>query len=708
MKKTIIYIFTIHLLLFTIYSCSKDGNRIEIGNEATLSLTLDNGSESTKGAGDPLDNEKLIDKLDIFIYNNSGTQCLYYPEQTQLVINNQTSPISVSIKVPQQIMQTLLQSQNCRIYIIANCNLDRSQLLGLTIDNLKKLSQTNSQGYLFNTNTAPKNFLMESNDLIVPQFIDQLNQNLGKFTLKRAASKIVLDILSANVIGYTPGTTKIRITNYLDKSIISSSQAQYTPISSDFKTSSRLMVPSNNAQRSYSMELSNPIYTYYNDWSSISTSNPNFKETYIVIEMDWTHLATLETKTYYYKIPIAYKDAQGSIINKLVRNYIYQYKINISAIGGISPDEALNINANFDIIDWNTRNVEASILSYHYLFVYDPFIKLQNANTYTWEYKSSLPINYTITKVYSNYYTSDGVINTKTYTQADSQYPIITINPVSADNKTTFTIKSMVPINYVPLYIELKINNGANLSKNVTLTIFPKQYVTAEFSNGTTSSTSVASKDVNGVTNWRAGSYTTPTGSTMDVGSNNADGASGQTNFNFFTISTKSLDISDELAGYRIGDPTVAIEHPGNQSGGETTAWRASVSPYYQTVTTVDGNKIISPEFVIATQRGITSTDKTWILGQKRCNTYREGKYPAGTWRMPTLAELKIIRKMQLDNNSAIKNLFQSSATSGWWSAQQYWDVVVGQTVESSAIRSQTATYAAHSVRCVHDVWRDK
>ena len=75
---------------------------------------------------------------------------------------------------------------------------------------------------------------------------------------------------------------------------------------------------------------------------------------------------------------------------------------------------------------------------------------------------------------------------------------------------------------------------------------------------------------------------------------------------------------------------------------------------------------------------------------------------------MTTLAELKIIRRMQLDNNSAIKNLFQSSATSGWWSAQQYWDVVVGQTSESSAIRSQTATYAGNSVRCVHDVWRDK
>ena len=129
MKKTITYIFTLHILLFTIYSCSKDGDRIDIGNETTLSLTLDNGSEDTKGAGDPLANEKLIDRLDIFIYDNSGTQCLFYPEQTQLVINSQTSPMSVSIKVPQQTMQTLLQSQNCRIYIIVNCNLDRKSVV---------------------------------------------------------------------------------------------------------------------------------------------------------------------------------------------------------------------------------------------------------------------------------------------------------------------------------------------------------------------------------------------------------------------------------------------------------------------------------------------------------------------------------------------------------------------------------------------------
>ena len=63
---------------------------------------------------------------------------------------------------------------------------------------------------------------------------------------------------------------------------------------------------------------------------------------------------------------------------------------------------------------------------------------------------------------------------------------------------------------------------------------------------------------------------------------------------------------------------------------------------------------------------------------------------------------------MQLDNNSAIKNLFQTSATSGWWSSQQYVDVVVGQTNEANAIRSQTQTYSSNSVRCVHDVWRDK
>lgn len=707
MNKIILNI-AIALCVLLATNCTKDNHIPQAPEGKILSFSLTTSNTSTKAADDPLINEKQIDRLDIFVYDNTGNTCLFYPTAEQIIINNQQSPLSVTVKVPQQTMGQLLTQTGCRVYILANCNISRASLSNLTLDNLKNTIISNSTGYQFNKSVAPQNFFMESNELVVQKFIDELNQNIGSFTLKRAAAKIVLDILSAKVVGYTPGNTKIRITNYLDKTVASSSKPIYTPINTDFKTASQQMIANNDSDHSYSMDLTNPLYTYVNDWSNTNINSSNYNETYIVVEMDWTNQSTLQTKTYYYKIPISYKDLNGNSINKLVRNYIYQYRINISAIGGISPEEALNINANFDIIDWTTRTIETSILSYHYLFVYNSSIRLQNSNTYTWEYKSSLPISYTITNVYSNYYTTDGKINTKVYTTTDPQYPVLTINPITTDNKTTFTIKSMVPINYVPLYITLNIKNGANLSQPVSLTIFPKLYVTAEFSEGTTTNNTIASKVVNGITQWRAGSYTLPTGITTDVGSNNPDGGTGQQNFNFFTVVTKSLDIADELEGIRIGDPTTAIQHPGDQYGYNLIQWRSYVPIYYQTLTSNDGNKIVSPEFVIATQRGITSTDKTWYLGQNRCNTYREGKYPAGSWRMPTLAELKIIRRMQLDNNSAIKELFQSTATSGWWSSLQFWDVVVGQSNDALAIRSQNSTYNSNSVRCVHDTWRDK
>ena len=318
--------------------------------------------------------------------------------------------------------------------------------------------------------------------------------------------------------------------------------------SGDFKTASTNLVPNNDANHSYNTNPVNPIYTYSNYWDL----NADITSTsYLVIEMDWTSLSTMQTETYYYKLPLASRDINGKDITKIFRNTIYQYNINISNVGGISPEDALSLEANFDIIDWTTKKIETSILSYHYLFVYNPFIDLQNANNYTWEYKSSLPVTFEVTNVYSNYYTKDGLINTKTYTSTDPQYPIVTLNPVGSDNKTKFTVTSAVPVNYVPLYIKMNIKNGANLVKPFTLTIYPKLYVTAEYSNGTTSSSNIASTIINGITQWRAGSYTTPTGTTTDVGTNNPDGSTttGQINFNFFTGSVKSLDINDELEG---------------------------------------------------------------------------------------------------------------------------------------------------------------
>jgi len=91
----------------------------------------------------------------------------------------------------------------------------------------------------------------------------------------------------------------------------------------------------------------------------------------------------------------------------------------------------------------------------------------------------------------------------------------------------------------------------------------------------------------------------------------------------------------------------------------------------------------VSPQFVIASQKGAVVPIEgpagypTFVLTHQkaahRCATYYESQYPAGSWRVPTIAELLLIRKLQNDTNSAIKDLFAVLPGSpyGWWSSRR-------------------------------------
>ena len=145
-------------------------------------------------------------------------------------------------------------------------------------------------------------------------------------------------------------------------------------------------------------------------------------------------------------------------------------------------------------------------------------------------------------------------------------------------------------------------------------------------------------------------------------------------------------------------------------TGNYLSVWRNFVDgKYFQTQIDKVHNKTISPQFVIATQRGITSDSKSWEIAQQRCATYRESQYAAGSWRMPTLAELKLVRRMQLDPNSAIKNLFVFSGAGGergWWTAQYGASVILNNPNDAEAININRPDID-NSVRCVRDIWRD-
>lgn len=720
-----ISLFCMVLCVILLSSCVKEPVSDEHSLEKNvITFTLSNSSaptqatRATRAADDMLDNEKVIHRIDIFFFDAAGNDCLFYPDASQIMITDN----QVTIRVPENVMTSLYNISSCKVYMLANCQLSREKLVGKSLDAIKQLSMDNIDERKFNMSVPPVDFLMDSEEIEVIFREDSPNPNLGKISLKRAAAKVIVDITSAKMAGYTPVKATVTVVNYLDKTLLSS-EYLYAAQRGDYKSATQTLISSNDADNSFFMDPQNPVYTYANNWA-----NAPDRETHLLIAMDWRKQEDGVVRTYYYRIPFSYIRATGNVdANKdqIRRNYVYQFAVNVSRLGSLDPTDAVDISTNFDLLDWTTKEVEVSILGFHFLFVYNPSVEIHNRNTNIWEYKSSKqPITITINSVYSNEYGTDGGIKQKNYTTSDPQYPRIT--QWKDVGRTYFIFESMVPINYVPLYMEATVTNGTGLSADVALTIYPKIYVTASYSYGGNSNQTVSNPDdkgiipsgtasalLNGETIWLAGSYNTPTGLNKDAGNNSPNGGPAdnppQKNFNFFTVHVTSLDLEDENIGMRVGDPTESISHPGATSGIDgrqavnlTIPWDIT---YFQTRHDVVYNKIVSPQFVIASQRAITTADKSWEVAQQRCATYRESQYAAGTWRMPTLAELKLVRKMQLDPNSAIKELFQSTTNSGWWTAQYGNAVILGQPDDATAISNDPLK--SHSVRCIRDLWRD-
>lgn len=730
-----ISLFYIALCAILLNSCVQESvSDLHPQTKNVITFTIFNSSapteatRATRAADDMLDNEKVINRIDIFFFDATGGSAVFYPDASQITIENSR----VTIRVPEDIMEALNATGACKVYVLANCQLERTLLEGKTLNEIKQLSMNNVDAKKFNQNTPPVDFLMDSEELDVTFNAANPPSNLGKVSLRRAAAKVVVDITGAKITGYTPMEARVMAVNYLDQTKLGS-EYLYDAQEGDYKSATKTLIANNDASNSFSMNPLNPVYTYANDWAA-----NNNNETYLLIAIDWRKQTDGVTKTYYYRIPFSYIRATGDVDankDKIRRNYLYQFAVNVTRLGGLDPADAVDVSANFDLLDWSTKKVQVSILEYHFLFVYHPNVEIYNRDANVWEYKSSKqPIIVTMTKVYCNEYDTDGGINERIYTSGDPQYPTVTESKVG--DRTYFTFQSMIPVNYVPLYIMAKVTNGTGLSANVSLTIYPKIYVTASYSYGGYANqmdnpddrgiipANRAYQDKDGERIWLAGSYITPGGTFPDAGSNNPNGnvtdVIPQKNFNFFTVHVTSLDIEDEHSGMTIGDPTTPLSHKGSTVGAidnrdaVVTGYNVSewsvVSPYYQTQTDRLHNKVVSPQFVIATQRGITLSTKSWEVAQQRCATYRESQYAAGSWRMPTLSELKIVRRIQLDPNSAIKELFQSKPTGttnfGWWTAEYGSSIILGESNDDDAIRVDQPQLS-NSVRCVRDLWRD-
>jgi hypothetical protein len=201
-----------------------------------------------------------------------------------------------------------------------------------------------------------------------------------------------------------------------------------------------------------------------------------------------------------------------------------------------------------------------------------------------------------------------------------------------------------------------------------------------------------------------------------------------------FSESYHSFDVNSSPIDYKIGDPREIghFENDTHSAGSYVNAGN-TLYDYYTYGEQSDGESyrhvspwpdvdkikvggtsknyegVIAPLFKIQSTYGTAKTGVYFNVAQKRCATYQEAGYPAGRWRLPTLAEIAYIVKLQYDG--AIGTMFNLESDSrGYWTSSG--GIITKATSTSVTYTRDKSDYDWDKtgeytpfVRCVYDLW---
>lgn len=633
MKTRIIKYIRILMLFVFITSCStneydtpydKEENIVEFA----LNITSDTPTKGTVIGDDAL-NENLINRLDIMFFDGQAQR---YYAKPDIATDYNPSTGKVKLTFSRDQLGLFDNLTNYTLLVLANTTIPSVQLDGKSYDAVRAL--TEQANFTGNVNPQPA-FLMDGT---VTTKLSFASATIPDVNMKRAAAKIHLLLSQASVNDHTALSAQVMMVNYIDK----------TSITDGLPYSSSVVDYKNTGYRSVSLpgqgSAFQPFYSYENDWEYNT-----YKQPYLLIKINWKNNSTSDLRDGYYIVPFNYLNSSENsdqLAFKLLRNTVYNINASISTLGGSSPETPETLGGNFVLADWTTNAILGDFISYHYMVVHELYMDIYNTNTRSIGYSSSLPVQISNVKAYCYEYDVNGAQSTKNYVSGNPEFPLVTIDA----NNAKINVSTAIPVNYVPKYISFTVSTigSPTITQQVVINQYPPIYVTA------TQSTDLTAGATNGT-------------------SNNPGGAPGQTNFNFFKITTVV-----QTGNYYVGDPRT-------YNGNTMT-----------TGTDLQTNNLRSPQFVIASQRGITGS-YSYALSQGRCQTYKELPYDRGVWRMPTMAEVLLIDLIQDDARSAVKKLLIGPA---YWSAYKYAYYDFG---------SNTFTYGNSNssayIRCVTDTW---
>lgn len=666
MKRTIYNLIGILVILCGLWSCQEEAGLQQQAageNEMLLKLTT-RAPEATTDVNAEYNEDKILSAY-VFFFEQADGNCIY--AQTGVSADGDNT---LRVKLDPDI---IAEGREYHIYVIANRGGNFAEVTSEyrgTIANLK--SQTITTAWQ-DGDTPEASLLMDGEaDITVSRTTP------GEITLTRAMAKVSLNVTAADEIEvdgkkYTPVRDRMTVALIYD--------VQRTNLAGDYKVTGNDYI--SRVNRNYADDDTDGNYTHVPFYSYPNPADTeNRKDSYLLLCVPWNNTdGGQEALNYYYRVPITGDDDPALML----RNHFYKINVNVSVLGGLSPNDAVDLIPDFVILDWFTMDIDAAMQNYQYLVLDEYNSVMNNTDELRMPYVSSSEIDWEKTKItqvtYWDYHNNNSYEVT-----LNADYPTDNRNPNSTVKFTDFKITQgegnsllfthpLTNEDFVQYTITIDVWNIQGVQTAPwTITQYPAIYIVGEnntdgrnnrFVNGNYRGYNNRRTSIGGVTNLGGGSNENP---------------------NQYTIYITSFDIGDTQV---IGDPRDENSYDFSYRNGVYL----DVDNYKATKTS-DVDRVIVPAYKVASSWGVTQPLE-YEYAVQRCASYQENGYAAGRWRIPTKAEVEFI--VNLSENKKIPLLFGggSSNTDYWVSSGKY---------NTSNGYSEGRNGEAY-VRCVYDVW---
>lgn len=769
MRKNIILQSLACLALFAGVACSQEPLQSGENGEG-LKITISCGQETkATPTQDGVGNENLIKTVDVFLFHTAGEKYTHRFHEEPGALTNYTMYIGSSFATDGD--YTIFTIVNYPYTTLADLDTDfgtnGNWAEHKTLAELQALALSESSKHTFTQGaSAPFSLANEENlALVMTGEADGVHVSTSSGTniigtasieLKRLASKVTMDFylqdeLVNNVKGdgsiietWTPITEGHAIRAYLcngNESIQLGGTG--SPSLFDYKpdTNIKSIAGKTGFKAAFSMPA---FYTYPESWTKGDANEP-----YIKLIVQWQLARTTAGGTSTSQKETYYKVMLPDAVTAFESNKWYNFELDVTQLGATSESDAVPVVPSYLIAAWGNENIVISTLVPSY------YLSVSDANKNLDFYTDKVEIPFTssgdvaefgsgstkssITVTYTDYSTATP---TPATVDAAAALAMVTIDNTKNLLVINRPIANNFPADYdvcrYVFHINLHLEDAdARYDEELIVTQYPPLFITSEPTGPASNSKNTVY--VNGnysqdPSNWyyyvwdnadsRPDGAPTSSNKFRSLGylekPEHVASAASNNNLNLYTITATNISLQVEYDGgfvdAVIGDPRAAATDDTSPYYVLTGGGATGLTGYRPTAENT--KNVIAPKFMVASSMGKTMA-MTYEGAQKRCAAYQEFGYPAGRWRVPTIAEIAFM--LQLDNDMKIPSLFlvdgNSTRHQGYWAAGQevYSDLgfvdLAGVTPGMSGMYAQYTKNPPSNVpfrgavRCVYDIW---